>query len=49
MGYSRAEMVAWAKATPALKLYDNLKYQMTDEKNSEWFDGEKYIELHKFL
>ena len=49
MGFKKAEMVAWAKATSALRLYQKLKYNMSDEKPSEWYGGSTYIEIYKNL
>ena len=49
MGFKKAEMVAWCKATSALTLYKKLNYISNDEKESEWFTGLKYVELYKEL
>ncbi len=48
-GFKKAEMVAWVAAKSALKLYERLGYQKTEEKISEWFGGSKYVELYKDL
>ena len=47
MGYKQAEMVAWCKADAAVNLYKNLGYKCTEEKESEWFAGLKYVEFFK--
>ena len=49
MGYKRAEMVAWKKATAALKLYKDLNYVFGEEQVSSWYGGNLYIELYKNL
>jgi len=48
-GFKKAEMVAWASAKSALRLYEKLGYLKTEEKVSEWFGGSKYVELYKNL
>lgn len=48
-GFEEVEMVAWTKSVSALKLYHKLNYEFSDEKESEWFDGLKYVELFKKL
>lgn len=47
VGYKKAEMVAWTKAEAALGLYKKLCYNFSEEQESEWFAGLKYIEMHK--
>ena len=47
LGFKKAEMVAWCKAESALTLYKKLNYIFSEEKESEWFTGLKYIELFK--
>ena len=47
MKFKKAEMVAWCKAESALTLYKKLNYIFSEEKESEWFTGLKYIELFK--
>jgi ribosomal protein S18 acetylase RimI-like enzyme len=47
--FKKAEMVAWVSAKSALRLYEKLGYKKSEEKVSEWFGGEKYIELNKEL
>ena len=49
MGYNKAEMVAWAKAQSAIALYKKLGYIQSQEKMSEWYGGEYYIEMFKVL
>ena len=49
MGYLKAEMVAWEKATSALRLYEKLNYKIRDRKLSEWYGGNVYLELFKDL
>ena len=49
MGYKNAEMVAWSKSESAIRLYKKLGYDSTEEKDSEWFVGLKYIEFLKSL
>lgn len=49
MGYKKAEMVAWSKATSALKLYNKLGYIIAQENLSEWYGGNSYVELYKDL
>ena len=49
LGFKKAEMVAWCKATSALRLYEKLGYVKSEEKVSEWFVGSKYVELFKNL
>ena len=49
IGYKKAEMVAWGKAKSALKLYEKLGYEKSEEKISEWFGGFGYVELFKNL
>ena len=49
MGYRKAEMVAWTKAKSALRLYEKLGYEKSEEKVSEWFAWSKYVELFKNL
>ena len=49
LGFKKAEMVAWVSAKSALRLYEKLGYKKSEEKVSEWFGGEKYIELNKKL
>lgn len=49
MGFEKAEMVAWAKATSALRLYEKLNYNKGEEKISEWYGGNGYVELYKEL
>ena len=49
MGYKKVEMVAWAKAKSALKLYEKLGFEKSEEKISEWFGGFGYVELFKNL
>lgn len=49
LGYKKAEIVAWCKAKPALELYKKLGYTQTEEKISEWFGGDKYVELFKYF
>ena len=49
LGFKKAEMVAWVSAKSALRLYEKLGYKKSEEKVSEWFGGEKYIELNKEL
>lgn len=48
-GYKVAEMVAWSKSESAIALYKKLGYKSSEEKNSEWFSGLKYIEFEKEL
>ena len=45
LGFKKAEMVAWTKAKVALKLYKKLGYNFSEEKESEWFSGLKYVEM----
>ena len=49
IGYKKAEMVAWCKADSALALYKKLGYSFSEEKESEWFAGLRYVELSKDL
>ena len=49
LDYKKAEIVVWCKAETALKLYKKLGYTHTGEKISEWFGGDKYVELFKNL
>lgn len=49
LGYKKAEMVAWAKAGSALRLYEKLNYVRGEDKISEWFGGSSYVELYKNL
>jgi len=49
LGYKKAEMVAWCEAKPALSLYKKLGYTFSEEKISEWYGGNKYVELYKTL
>ena len=49
LGFKNAEMVAWASAKSALRLYEKLGYKKSEEKISEWFGGSKYVELYKKL
>ncbi len=49
LGYKYAEMVAWQKANAATALYVKLGYTASEEKESEWFNGLKYIEFLKEL
>lgn len=49
MNFKKAEMVAWCKAKSALALYNKLNYVSSEEKESEWFTGLKYVELFKNL
>ena len=49
MGYKKAEMVAWARAKSALRLYDKMGYTRGEEKFSEWYGGNAYVELYKDL
>lgn len=49
LGYKKAEMVAWCKASAAIKLYKKLGFTCSEKKNSEWFSGLKYVELFKNL
>lgn len=49
LGYKKVEMVAWCKAKSALALYKKLNYVSSEEKESEWFTGLKYVELFKNL
>lgn len=49
LGYKKAEMIAWSKAEAALGLYKKLGYIFSEEQESEWFAGLKYIEMHKVL
>ena len=49
MGFKKAEMVAWCKAKSALALYKKLSYTLSEEKESEWFAGLRYVELFKDL
>ncbi len=48
LGFTQVEMVAWCKATAALKLYEKFGFIKSEEKISEYF-GYKYIELTKNL
>lgn len=48
-GFERVEMVAWVLAKSALRLYEKLGYVKTEERVSEWFGGEKYVEFYKNL
>ena len=48
-GFKRVEMVAWCDAKSALRLYEKLDYNKSEEKISEWFGGSKYVELYKDL
>ena len=47
IGYKKVEMVAWSKAKSALRLYEKLGYNRSEEKSSEWFAGLGYVELFK--
>ena len=49
LGFKKAEMVAWCKATSALALYKKLGYTFSEEKESEWFECLRYVELSKDL
>jgi len=49
LGFKSAEMVAWSLAESAIKLYKKLGYNCSEEKDSEWFSGLKYIEFYKSL
>lgn len=49
LGFKKAEMVAWCKAESALALYKKLGYTFSEEKESEWFAGLRYVELSKDL
>lgn len=49
LGFNKAEMVAWCKAESALALYKKLGYSFSQEKESEWFAGLRYVELTKDL
>ena len=49
LGFKFAEMVAWQKAKEATSLYVKLGYTASEEKESAWFDGLKYIEFLKEL
>lgn len=46
-GYKKAEIVAWVKSTSAVCLYKKFNYIVKSEKVSEWFGGDKYLELYK--
>ena len=48
-GYKRVEMVAWTKAKSALRLYEKLGFEKSEEKISERFGGFGYVELFKNL
>lgn len=47
LGYKRAEIVAWCKAKVAVNLYEKQGYTKSEEKISEWFGGDKYVEFFK--
>ena len=49
LGFKKAEMVAWCKATFALALYKKLNFISSLPKESEWFTGLEYVELFKEL
>ena len=49
LGYKYAEMIAWTGANAATNLYVKLGYKQSEEKESEWFDGLKYVEFFKEL
>ena len=49
LGYKFAEMIAWQLASSATALYVKLGYTASEEKESEWFDGLKYVEFLKEL
>ena len=49
LGFKFAEMVAWQKVNAATSLYVKLGYTASEEKESERFDGLKYIEFLKEL
>lgn len=49
LSFKKAEMVAWCDAKSALRLYEKLGYQKSEEKISEWLGGSKYVELNKNL
>lgn len=49
LGFKKAQIVAWAKATTALKLYQKQNYTMSEEKLSEWYGGHGYYEFFKHL
>ena len=49
LGFKFAEMVAWSLATVATSLYEKLGYISSEEKESEWFGGLRYVEFEKEL
>ena len=49
MGFKNFEIIAWCDAKPALKLYEKMGYQSSEEKISEWYGGYKYVELFKSI
>ena len=49
LGFKKAEMIAWTKATAALGLYKKLGYKLSEEHESEWFTGLKYVDIEKDL
>lgn len=49
MGFKRAELVVWSDAKPAVALYKKLGYTLQEEKTSEWYGKNKYIEFFKIL
>ncbi len=49
LGYEKAEMSAWCEAKVALKLYEKLGFIKSEEKVSEWYGGNEYVELFKKL
>ncbi|MBQ3213661.1 MAG: GNAT family N-acetyltransferase [Clostridia bacterium] len=47
LNYKKAEIVAWCDAKPALRLYEKMGFNSSEEKVSEWYGGYKYVELYK--